>query len=98
MRAMNITEKRDFIHSHLHQVKEPVLNDIYEKILALFKEAMLDESEEDIKNGNVISHQSLKQEVLNEKLTARAEKSENDILAGRVFTRAEVESRTSGTV
>lgn len=65
MEVMDITEKRDFIHSHLHQVKEPVLNDIYEKMLALFKEAMLEESEEDIKNGNVISHQSLKQEVLN---------------------------------
>ncbi|MCG8579425.1 MAG: hypothetical protein MI866_05890 [Bacteroidales bacterium] len=62
---MNIAEKRDFIHSHLHQVKEPVINDIYEKMLALFKEGMLDESEEDIKNDNVISHQSLKKEVLN---------------------------------
>ncbi|WP_430811901.1 MULTISPECIES: hypothetical protein [unclassified Carboxylicivirga] len=62
---MNIAEKRDFIHSHLHQVNEPVLNDIYEKMLALFKEAMLDESEDDIKKGNVISHQSLKQEVQN---------------------------------
>lgn len=39
-----------------------------------------------------------KSEVLKEKLTARAEKSEKDILAGRVFTRAEVENRTSGTV
>ncbi len=65
MGAMNITEKRDFIHSHLHQLKEPVLNDIYEKMLVLFKEAMLDESEEDIKNGNVVSHQALKKEVLN---------------------------------
>ncbi len=65
MEVMNIIEKRDFIHSHLHQVKEPVVNDIYEKMMALFKEAMLEESEEDIKSGNVISHQSLKQEVQN---------------------------------
>ena len=65
MEIMNTVEKRDFIHSHLHQVKTPVIDDIYARMVALFKEAMIEESEEDIKNGNVTSHQSLKQEVLN---------------------------------
>jgi len=39
-----------------------------------------------------------KSEVLKEKLTARAEKSENDILKGKVFSRSEVENRTSGLI
>jgi len=62
---MNIVEKRDFIHSHLHQVKDPIIDDIYAKMVALLNEAMIEESEEDVKNGNVTSHRSLKQEVLN---------------------------------
>jgi hypothetical protein len=62
---MNIVEKRDFIHSHLHQVKEPLINDIYQKMIVLLSEALLEESEEDIRNRNIISHESLKQEVLN---------------------------------
>jgi hypothetical protein len=62
---MNVVEKRDFIHSYLHQVKEPVLNDIYEKMISLINESLIEESEEDIKNGNLISHELFKQEVLN---------------------------------
>ncbi len=35
-----------------------------------------------------------KEEVLKTKLISRAEKSENDINAGKVFSRAEIEQRT----
>ena len=35
-----------------------------------------------------------KEEVLKSKLVTRANKSEADILSGRVFTRAEIEKRT----
>ena len=35
-----------------------------------------------------------KEEVLKTKLISRAEKSESDINAGKVFTRAEIEQRT----
>ena len=65
MKIMNEVEKRDFIHSHLHQVGEPVINEIYDKMLSLLNETLIEESEEDIKNGNLISHQALKQEVFN---------------------------------
>ena len=41
MRIMNTVEKRDFIHSHLHQVKEPVINDIYTKMISLFNESLM---------------------------------------------------------
>jgi hypothetical protein len=63
MKVMNVIEKRDFIHSHLHQVNEPVINEIYIKMTTLVNEFLIKESEEDIKNGNVITHDSLKQEV-----------------------------------
>ena len=65
---MNVVEKRDFIHSHLHQVDESLINQFYEALR--------------------------KEEVLKTKLISRAEKSENDIDAGKVFSRTAVEKRT----
>jgi hypothetical protein len=62
---MKTVEKRDFIHSHLHRVKEPLINDIYEKMVSSINEILINESEEDIKRGDLISHESLKKEVLN---------------------------------
>jgi len=32
---MNVVEKRDFIQNHLHQVNEPLINEIYAKIASL---------------------------------------------------------------
>jgi hypothetical protein len=69
MRIMNVVEKRDFIHSHLHQVDESLINQVYEILR--------------------------KEEVLKTKLISRAEKSENDIQAGKVFSRAEIEQKTN---
>jgi hypothetical protein len=60
---MNIIEKRDFIHKYLHRVKEPVIDELYEKLLSLLNESMIEESEDDIKDGNLTSHESFKQEV-----------------------------------
>ncbi len=62
---MNTIEKRDFIHSHLHQVNEPAIDDIYEKMISILNESLIEESEEDILKGNLISQESLKQEILN---------------------------------
>ena len=69
---MNVVEKRDFIHSHLHQVDDSVINQFYETLR--------------------------KEEVLRTKLISRAEKSEKDIQAGKVFSRAEIEQRTNDTL
>ncbi len=69
MEIMNVVEKRDFIHSHLHQADEKVINEFYETLR--------------------------KEEVLKRKLTSRAEKSENDIHSGRIFSRTEVKERTN---
>ncbi len=66
---MNVIEKRDFIHSHLHRANEKTINEFYEKLR--------------------------KEEILKAKLESRAIKSENDIQSGKVFSRAEVEQRTS---
>lgn len=64
METMNTVEKRDFIHRHLHRVKDTVINDIYDKMVSFLHESMINESEEDIKNGDLISHESLKEEVI----------------------------------
>ncbi|PRZ00993.1 hypothetical protein BY457_104193 [Marinilabilia salmonicolor] len=64
---MNVVEKRDFIHSHLHRANEKTINELYEKLR--------------------------NEEVLKAKLESRAQKSEDDIQAGRVFLREELEQR-----
>jgi hypothetical protein len=66
---MNVIEKRDFIHSHLHQVDESVINQFYETLR--------------------------KDKVLKAKLISRAEKSDNDIQHGKVFSRTEIEQKTN---
>ena len=66
---MNVVEKRDFIHSHLHQVDESLINQFYEMLR--------------------------KEEVLKTKLISRAQKSENEILIGKIFSRTEIEERTN---
>lgn len=62
---MNLAEKRDLIHSHLHKVKEPIIDDIYIKMMSLINDSFIEESEEDISNGNLISHDELKKEIFN---------------------------------
>jgi sialic acid synthase SpsE len=69
---MNLVEKRDFIHSHLHQVDESLINEFYEMLR--------------------------KEEVLKAKLINRALKSENDIKAGKVFSRTEIEQKTTSFI
>lgn len=69
---MNLVEKRDFIHSRLHQVDESLINEFYEMLR--------------------------KEEVLKTKLIARAQKSEIDILSGKVFSRTEIEQRTNNVI
>ncbi|SKB36878.1 hypothetical protein [Alkalitalea saponilacus] len=64
---MNVVEKRDFIHSHLHRADEKTIDELYEKLRS--------------------------EEVLKAKLGSRAQKSEHDIQAGRVFSREEIEQR-----
>ena len=66
---MNLVEKRDFIHNHLYQADEKLINEFYEMLA--------------------------KEEFLRIKLIKRAEKSENDICIGKIFSRAEVEQRTN---
>ena len=69
MNIMNVVEKRDFIHSHLHKVNEPVIDEMYTKMLSLLNEFLIEESEEDIKNGKVISQEALKKKTQNWRTT-----------------------------
>jgi len=63
---MNLVEKRDFIHSRLHQVDESLINEFYEM---LRKEEVLkaklitraQKSEIDIQSGKVFSRTEIEQ-------------------------------------
>jgi hypothetical protein len=63
MAIMNAVEKRDYIHSHLHRIKEQAINELYDKLQSYLDDALIEESEEDIKNGNLTSHEALKQDL-----------------------------------
>jgi hypothetical protein len=69
---MNLIEKRDFIHSRLHQVDESLIDEFYQMLR--------------------------KAEVLKTKLTTRAQKSENDIKEGKVFSRADIQQKTDNAI
>jgi len=67
---MNLVEKRDFIHSRLHQVDESLINEFYE---ILRKEEVLKSklikraknSENDIKSGRIFSRTEIEQRTKN---------------------------------
>ncbi|MDX9942680.1 MAG: hypothetical protein RBS53_10725 [Bacteroidales bacterium] len=60
---MNTLEKRVFIQKNLDKVNEPFLEEIYQRMISFLEDARLEESEEDIKNGNLTSHDHLKKGV-----------------------------------
>jgi hypothetical protein len=60
---MKTIEKRDYIQNHLHEVKEPALDELYKKMVSLLDESLIEESEDDIKKGNLTSHAVLKKEI-----------------------------------
>ena len=67
---MNVIEKRDFIHSYLHQANENTINEFYEK---LRKEEVLkaklvsraQKSEDDIKSDRVFSRAEVEKRTAN---------------------------------
>jgi len=67
---MNVVEKRDFIHSHLHRANESTINEFYEK---LRREEVLKEKLEnrarksgnDIHSGKVYSRAEVEQRTAN---------------------------------
>jgi hypothetical protein len=70
MEIMNVIEKRDFIHSHLHQVDEGVINEFYEKLRKndILKEKLIGrarKSENDIQSGRLFSRAEIEQKTLN---------------------------------
>jgi hypothetical protein len=67
---MNVIEKRDFIHSHLHQAEEQVINEFYEilrekDLLKLKLESRALKSEIDINSGHVFSRDEVEQRIGN---------------------------------
>jgi hypothetical protein len=63
---MNLIEKRDFIHSHLHQVDESLINEFYDMLRKedVLKTKLINRaqnSENDIKNGKVFSRAEIEE-------------------------------------
>lgn len=54
---MGTIEKRDFIHSHLHEVNERLIDEVYEKMVSfLDKEGYLTKEQEEELNKRVTRH------------------------------------------
>jgi septin family protein len=67
---MNVVEKRDFIHSHLHRANESTINEFYEKlrqeeILKEKLEKRARKSENDIHTGKVFLRAEAEQRTAN---------------------------------
>ena len=67
---MNVIEKRDFIHNHLHRADESIIDEFYDKlrkanILRERLESRARKAEEDIRSGKVLSRAELEQRTAN---------------------------------
>jgi septin family protein len=67
---MNVVEKRDFIHSHLHRADDNTINEFYEKlrkeeVLKSKLESRALKSENDIQTGKVFSRAEIEQRTAN---------------------------------
>jgi hypothetical protein len=70
MTIMNVVEKRDFIHSHLHRANENTINEFYEKlhkeeVLKAKLESRAQKSESDIQSGRVLSRAEIERRTAN---------------------------------
>jgi len=70
MAIMNVVEKRDFIHSHLHRANENTINEFYEKfhkeeVLKAKLESRALKSESDIQSGRVLSRAEIERRTSN---------------------------------
>jgi RNA polymerase-interacting CarD/CdnL/TRCF family regulator len=70
MKIMSLIEKRDFIHSRLHQADESIINEFYEILHK--KEALktkltnrAHKSENDIKSGKIFSRAEIEHKMNN---------------------------------
>ncbi|MFA5330443.1 MAG: hypothetical protein WC384_21805 [Prolixibacteraceae bacterium] len=67
---MNVVEKRDFIHSHLHEANENTIDEFYEKlrkeeVLKAKLESRAQKSESDIQSGRIFSRAEIEQRTAN---------------------------------
>jgi len=67
---MNVVEKRDFIHSHLHLADEVLINEFYEmlrkeEVLKAKLEDRAKRSEDDIRSGKLLSRAEVEEQTKN---------------------------------
>lgn len=69
MEIMNILEKRDFIHSHLHQIDDSIIDEVFNKIYSRISDmsddltdelkSALDKGIESLDQGKSSSHEEV---------------------------------------
>ncbi len=80
---MNLVEKRDYIHSHLHQVDEEIVNAVYSKIHSR------------IKNENsIVGYEPSGKPIYKNEFIARIKESEAEIERGEYLTIEELEKES----
>ncbi len=70
LEIMNVVEKRDFIHSHLHRANEKTIDEFYEKlrqeeVLKAKLESRARKAESNIQAGEVFSREEIEQRTAN---------------------------------
>lgn len=74
--GMNLIEKRDYIHSHLHELDEQIIDELFKKVISVKAKievnenpiseaqllATLEEAEDQIEKGDCISLEDLEKE------------------------------------
>lgn len=80
---MNVVEKRDFIHSHLHEVGEEIVNEVYSKIHSKVR-----------KYNPIVGHKPSGEPILKDAFIAKIKESEAQIERGEYLTIEELEKES----
>ena len=83
MEIMKTVEKRDYIHSHLHQIDENFINEVYQKIRVLID-----------KKDPVIGYDASGKPIKKNQFVAEIKEAENQIEKGEYITIEELEKES----
>ena len=80
---MKTVEKRDYIHSHLHQIDENLVNEMYQKIRALI-----------VEKDPIVGYDASNKPIKKSQFVADIKKAETQIEKGEYITIEELEKES----
>ena len=83
MEIMKTVEKRDYIHSHLHQIDESFINEVYKKLRVLIE-----------KKDPVVGYDALGNSIKKSEFVADIKEAEMQIEKGEYITIEELEKES----